>query len=116
MYIFLKKSNPSKPEIVCVDSFVLLNGFRVPKTCKVITINFREQNPDKISCCSKFQIFGDIISKNLNNLKISNDSIDDDFIEIESTHDTKWFQCNYVMKGFKDCVVNGNSVTNTWLL
>lgn len=115
MYLFLKKSGSYKTNVVCVDSFVLINGFRVPRTCKVITFDFREQNPDNISCCSKFQIFGDIISKNLDNLKISNDSIDDNFVEIESTQDIKWFQSNYIMKGFKDCIVNGNSVTNTWL-
>ncbi|RVE47489.1 hypothetical protein evm_007900 [Chilo suppressalis] len=38
----------------------------------------------------------------------------EDFSEIESTEEIKWYQSTYVMKGFKDCVVNGTSVTTSW--
>lgn len=114
MYLFMKKSTTSNLDVVCNDSFVLINGYRIPKSCKVVALDFRNQNPENISCCNKFQIFGDMISKDLDNLKLDC-NLDDDFTEIESTHDIKWFQSNYIMKGFKDCIVNGSSVTNTWL-
>lgn len=69
---------------------------------------------ENISCCSDFEVFGDI---EMINHKLSSCSEDnsDEFYEIESSETAKWFQSTYVMKGFKDCVVNGSSITNDWL-
>lgn len=115
MYVFLKKNPVCNTDIVCHDSFVLVNGYKIPRSCKIVVLDFKAQTPENLACCNKFQVFGDVISKNLDHLNINSDNTEQDFNEIESTEYTKWFQSTYVMKGFKDCIVNGNSVTNTWV-
>ncbi|XP_046971357.1 uncharacterized protein LOC124538357 [Vanessa cardui] len=114
MYVFLKKNPLCNQDIVCSDSFVFVNGYKLPRSCKVVVLDFKAQNPENISCCNKFQVFGDVISKNLDNLNINSDDSGHNFNSIESTNEIKWFQSAYIMKGFKDCVVNGSSVTNAW--
>lgn len=111
MYIFIKKNLSNNQDVICSDTFVIVDGFKLPRSCKVVSVDFRTHNLQNISCCNQFQIFGDA-SKNLDQLGEEDDA---NFDEIESTDDVRWFQSSYVMKGFKDCVVNGSSVINAWL-
>lgn len=114
-YVFIKKKLTGNQNLVLnTDNFVLTSGCHVPRSCKTVVVDFRAHNENNLSCCNKFQVFGDIISGNLSNLQID-DKIDDDFSEIESTNNMKWYQSTYIMKGFKDCQINGGSVSNMWL-
>lgn len=116
MYIFLKKKNTENDDVLNADNFVVASGCRIPRNSRIVVMDFRNKNMENVSCCNDFQIFGDVISQNLENLQIQDNLGDvDEFNEIESTDHIKWFQSSYVMKGFKDCVVNGSSVTNSWL-
>ncbi|CAG4957761.1 unnamed protein product [Colias eurytheme] len=112
MYVFLKKMKYKDQNVVCNDSFVLVNGYRIPRSCKVVVLNLKKINYENIACCNDFSVFGDTISEDLDRVKIEDD---EEFCEIETTNDVKWFQSTYVMKGFKDCFINGSSITNTWL-
>ncbi|CAK1553922.1 unnamed protein product [Leptosia nina] len=112
MYVFIKKVPMTNQQAVCNDTFVqVTNGYRIPRSCKIITFNFKGGNQEKTACCNDFQIFGDVLNQDLSKMSIS----DDEFNEIESTDKAIWFQSTYVMKGFKDCVVKDQSITNTWL-
>ncbi|CAF4869014.1 unnamed protein product [Pieris macdunnoughi] len=113
MYVFLKKESLSNQQVVCSDTFLHVNGYRMPRSCKVVVLNF-PANPKNTTCCNDFKIFGNAPSEDLSKLSLD-DSSDDDFHEIESTDKVQWFQSTYVMKGFKDCVVNGSSIINSWL-
>lgn len=117
MYVFIKKKNISnQDEVLNPDNFVLTSGCRIPRNSRIVVMDFRSQNTDNISCCNDFQVFGDVISDNLENLQIQDKlSDDEEFNEIESTDSMKWYQSSYVMKGFKDCILNGSSVTNSWM-
>lgn len=115
MHVFIRKGATNYPDTVLnSDSFLPASGSRIPKSSRVYTIDFRNPNEDKIPCCNNFEIFGDVISDDMVKLQI-NESSDMEFCEIQSTDLVKWYQSTYVMKGFKDCIVNGSSVTNTWL-
>ncbi|XP_047512218.1 uncharacterized protein LOC125054395 isoform X2 [Pieris napi] len=113
MYVFLKKELLSNQQVVCSDTFLHVNGYRMPRSCKVVVLNF-PANPKNTTCCNDFKIFGNAPSEDLSKLSLD-DTSDDDFHEIESTDKVQWFQSTYVMKGFKDCVVNGSSIINSWL-
>ncbi|XP_059053432.1 uncharacterized protein LOC131847798 [Achroia grisella] len=113
MYVFIKKST-NNLELINNDNFVPVDGHRIPRSSRIVLIDFRTQNAKNLSCCNQFQIFGDIGNNLYDNAKKDNDETND-FNEIESTDKIKWYQSSYVMKGFRDCVVNGSSVTNMWL-
>lgn len=115
-YIFIKKKLAGNQDVVLnTDNFVLTSGCRIPRSCKTVVVDFRSHNGNNLTCCNEFQVFGEIISSNLGNLQIDEDENNDEFSEIESTNNMKWYQSTYMMKGFKDCFVNGASVSNTWL-
>lgn len=115
-YIFIKKKLTGNQDVVLLnmDNFVLTSGCRIPRSCKTVVIDFRTSNENNLSCCNEFKVFGEIICSNLGNLQID-DKNDEEFNEIESTNNMQWYQSTYIMKGFKDCFVNGVSVSNTWL-
>lgn len=115
MHVLLKKKN-STCDVVCTDSFVLSNGYRLPRSSKVVVIDFRTENHENLSCCNNFSVFEEVISKNFTDLKICDIENDaEDYNEIESSSTMTWYQSCYVMKGFRDCIVSGSSVTNKWL-
>lgn len=114
----MKKKNTDSNGLVCSDNFVQINGYRLPRNCKIVIMDFRMHNEEDLSCCNGFQIFDEVVNKRLHNLKISeNDNYRqiEDYNEIESTDTITWYQSSYVMKGFKDCIVSGSSITNKWL-
>ncbi|XP_026760541.2 uncharacterized protein LOC113519615 [Galleria mellonella] len=116
MYVFIKKSTKNQ-ELINNDNFVPANGHRIPRSSKIVVMDFRTQTTGTMSCCNQFQVFGDIGS-NLHDIVPKDPDMEyerSDFNEIESTDKIKWYQSAYVMKGFKDCIVNGSSVANTWL-
>ncbi|XP_026315147.1 uncharacterized protein LOC113226645 [Hyposmocoma kahamanoa] len=114
-YILIKKKLTGNQDVVLnTDNFVLTSGCRIPRSCKTVVVDFRTHHGNNLSCCNEFQVFGDIISRNFDDLQID-DKEDDELNEIESTHNMKWYQSTYIMKGFKDCLVNGTSVSNIWL-
>ncbi|XP_068618986.1 uncharacterized protein [Battus philenor] len=118
LYIFIKKKKVNRQDLVCSDSFVSINGYRLPRNSKIIVINFRNENRENLICCNDFPIFDEVVSNKMVNLNISENDYsqtDEDYAHIESTNTMCWFQSSYVMKGFKDCIVNGSSITNTWL-
>ncbi|KAL4720029.1 hypothetical protein ACJJTC_009271 [Scirpophaga incertulas] len=115
MFVFLKKKNIDNMDVLNTDNFIFTSGCRIPKTAKIVVMDFRNKNQNNILCCNNFPIFGDVISKNLQTLQIDDNEENEDYNEIESTDDIQWYQSSYVMKGFKDCIVNGASVTNSWL-
>ncbi|VVD01585.1 uncharacterized protein LOC126972565 [Leptidea sinapis] len=112
MYIFLKILSQKQQDVICHDSFVIVNGYKIPKSCKVVIINFRTSNTN-MTCCNEFEVFSDQISNSLSQVSIEGED-SDALDEIETTENVKWFQSMYVMKGFKDCIVNGSSITNSW--
>ncbi|XP_072929928.1 uncharacterized protein [Epargyreus clarus] len=114
MYIYLKKKVSSNQDVVCGDSFVYISGCRIPRSAKIVVLDFSTPNKESLSCCNDLQVFGDVISEDLDKLKLQESAIHN-FDEIESNDSATWFQSSYVMKGFKDCIVNGISVTNAWL-
>lgn len=116
MYVFIKKVPINNRQVLCNNSFVLVNGYRIPKSCKIIVLKL-STNLENITCCNDFKVFSDKPSYDFSKLSLDNSNEDDhnDFQEIETTDKVKWFQSTYVMKGFKDCVVNGISIINTWL-
>ncbi|KAI8425089.1 hypothetical protein MSG28_006949 [Choristoneura fumiferana] len=112
MYIFIrKKISPVCSGLTC-DTFIKASGCRLPKDTKIVVIDFRAQKQDNLLCCNNFQIFGEVISESLENLQLGDQP---NFNEIESSATMTWYQSSYVMKGFKDCIVNGSSITNKWL-
>ncbi|XP_014372038.2 uncharacterized protein LOC106721588 [Papilio machaon] len=115
LHVLLKKKN-STCDVVCTDSFVLFNGYRLPRSAKVVVIDFRTESHENLSCCNNFEVFEEVITKNLTDLKICDNENDvEDFNEIESSSTMSWYQSCYVMKGFRDCIVSGSSITNKWL-
>ncbi|CAG9789275.1 unnamed protein product [Diatraea saccharalis] len=117
LYVFIKKKNLEiQEDVLNGDNFISTSGCRIPRNSKIVVLDFRSDNSENVSCCSDFQVFGESISQNFKDLQIEDMLKDneDEFNEIESTDDTKWYQSSYVMKGFKDCVVNGTSVTTSW--
>lgn len=116
LYVFIKKKLLNHQDnILDSDNFVFTSGCRIPRNSKIVVLNFRTKSSNNIACCNDFQVFGDVINQNLQNLNLEDTENLDEYNEIESTDSTKWYQSSYVMKGFKDCIVNGSSVTNTWL-
>ncbi|XP_047994527.1 uncharacterized protein LOC125232789 [Leguminivora glycinivorella] len=110
MYIFIRRKQTNMP--VASDTFVPARGCRLPKNTKIVVVDFRSEKPDNLSCCNDFQIFGEVISDSMVNLQLGEEP---NFSEIESSETMVWYQSSYVMKGFKDCIVNGSSITNMWL-
>lgn len=117
LYVFIKKKLLNNQDnVLDNDNFVLSSGCRIPQSSKIIVLDLRSKTFDNLACCNKFQIFGDIVYENFQNLQLENsDENVDELHEIESTDTIKWYQSSYVMKGFKDCIVNGSSITNAWL-
>lgn len=112
MYIFIKKKVIGPQDSVISDTFLHTSGCRIPKNSKIVVIDFRSSNRDGLNCCNDLQIFGDVKDKDV---KVTLETDEDKLYEIESSDSGMWYQSSYVMKGFKDCVINGSSVTNTWL-
>lgn len=112
MYIFLKKKTiGSQDTIISCENFQLTSGCRIPRNSKIIVIDFRTNNLYGLACCNEIQIFGDV-----SNTPQSTESDEDiEFHEIESTDTATWYQSSYIMKGFKDAVVDGSSIINSWL-
>lgn len=119
MHVFVQKRVTSKEELlVNSDNFYLTSGCMLTRYSKTITIDFRSQDKAKVSCCGNFQIYQEPVPDVANHLKVKlNDHIENEEsaeFEIISTDDFKWYQSIYVVEGFRDCIVNGTSVTNTW--
>ncbi|XP_013183312.2 uncharacterized protein LOC106129327 [Amyelois transitella] len=112
MHIFIRKKSLNNQDTLNSDCFEPTTGCRIPRKTKVVVMNFQTDNQENVSCCNEFEIFGE--SGNVDNLKPRREIDFEEFEEIESTDTMKWYQSTYVMKGFKDCVVNGASVTNSW--
>lgn len=117
LYVFIKKKLINNLDsIIDSDNFVFTSGCRIPRNSKIVVLDFRTKTFDNLSCCNEFQIFGDIVNQDLQNLQLEETEENvDEFNEIESTDTARWYQSSYVMKGFKDCTVNGSSITNAWL-
>ncbi|XP_050551395.1 uncharacterized protein LOC126910943 [Spodoptera frugiperda] len=117
LYVFIKKKVVNNLDsIIDSDNFVFTSGCRIPRNSKIVVLDFRTKTFDNLSCCNEFQIFGDIVNQDLQNLQLEETEENvDEFNEIESTDTARWYQSSYVMKGFKDCTVNGSSITNAWL-
>lgn len=120
MYVFLQKKITTNHDIlVNSDNFSQATGCRIPKNAKKIVIDFRKQDKKNIACCNDFQIYQDTICDTMTELlgddwnRFEQDGCE--VYEIKSTDNMEWFQSTYVLRGFKDCIVNGNSVTNKWL-
>lgn len=113
MYVYLQKK--SNDIIVNTDSFKLVQDCKIPTNSKVVVINFRKQVKENISCCKDFHIFQDESFDT--SIKVDNWNINKnvDMYDMKSTDDMQWFQSSYVVKGFKDCIVNGSSISNTWI-
>ncbi|XP_049877535.1 uncharacterized protein LOC126374839 [Pectinophora gossypiella] len=114
-YVFIKKKTVNQDVVLNHDNFVFTSGHRIPRSSKIVIIDFRSQNAGNLSCCNEFQVFGEVINEDLVKLKIEDAPECEDYHEIESTDVAKWYESTYVMKGFKDCIVNGTSVTSSWL-
>lgn len=112
MYIFIRKKMSPVHSGLTSDTFIKASGCRLPKDTKIVVIDFRAQKQDNLLCCNNFQIFGEVISESLENLQLGDQP---NFNEIESSATMTWYRSSYVMKGFKDCIVNGSSITNKWL-
>lgn len=85
------------------DNFVFFSGCRIPRNSKIVVLDLRTKTFDNLSCCNEFQIFGDIVHQNFDNLQLDNSEENvDEYHEMESTDSVKWYQSSYVMKGFKD--------------
>ncbi|CAG9134022.1 unnamed protein product [Plutella xylostella] len=117
MHVFLKKKliRQQTELIVNSDNFLPASGSRIPKSSRVFVIDFRAQNEENVSCCNEFAIFGDGLSDAMAKMQVTGNTDDAEFCKIQSTDEVKWYQSTYVMKGFKDCIINGSSVTNTWI-
>lgn len=116
MYVFIKKKNMALQEsLINTDSFEYTSGCRIPRNSKIVVIDFRGANQDGLKCCNDFQIFGDLDFKDVNKELSPTEEEEDELYEIESKDTVIWYQSSYVMKGFKDCIVNGSSVTNNWV-
>lgn len=79
-----------------------------------MVIDFRTQNYDGVACCNDIQIFGDL-GTIVVPIKSTETDQNNEYHEIESSDTAIWYQSTYVMKGFKDTIVDGSSITNTWL-
>lgn len=98
------------------NNFVLSSGCRIPRNSKIVILDLRSKTFDNLACCTEFKIFGDVGYQTLQNLQLrDSDENEEDFSEIESTDNVQWYQSSYVMKGFKDCYINGSSITDAWL-
>lgn len=117
MYVFLSKKCVGIPDITNCENFQQTSGCRIPSKSRIFVIDFRTQNLDSVVCCNKIQIFGDVKSPPApeENAETTNMDKENDYHEIESTDTMTWYQSSYIMKGFKDSLVNGNSITNLWL-
>ncbi|XP_053614097.1 uncharacterized protein LOC128677355 [Plodia interpunctella] len=113
MHIFIRRNSLNNLNIPNSDSFELTSGCRIPRKTKIVVMNFRT-NKENVSCCNDFEIFGETGGNNEDLDMEKKINFEEEFEEMESTDTMKWYQSTYVMKGFKDCVVNGNSVTNSW--
>lgn len=61
MYVFIKRKITSNPDgIVCSDDYVLVKGYKIPKNCKIVNVNFGGKSSLNVQCCNHFKIFGDI--------------------------------------------------------
>lgn len=114
MFVFLKKTTGRQDTVISCENFQETSGCRIPRNSKIVVIDFRSQNHDSVTCCNKIQIFGDVGTSTVPPETTDLDQ-DNDFHEIESTVTTTWYQCSYIMKGFKDTTFNGSSITNAWL-
>ncbi|XP_075982782.1 uncharacterized protein LOC142981016 [Anticarsia gemmatalis] len=116
LYVFIKKKLVNNQDnILNNDNFVFTSGCRIPRNSKIVVIDLRTKEQDHIACCNDFNVFGEV-NEDLQNLHLEDSEENPDFFhEIESSDDVKWYQSSYVMKGFKDCIVDGSSVTNLWL-
>ncbi|KAJ8713988.1 hypothetical protein PYW08_007608 [Mythimna loreyi] len=117
LYVFIKKKLVNNQDTVLDnDNFVLCNGCRIPRNSKIVVLDLRSKTFDNLACCNEFKIFGDSGYQSLQNLQLEDsEDNEDDFHEIESTESVQWYQSSYVMKGFKDCYINGSSITDAWL-
>ncbi|KAJ2938776.1 hypothetical protein O0L34_g3398 [Tuta absoluta] len=115
-YVMIKKKMASPNDTVLNhEHFTLTSGHRIPRSAKIIIIDLRNKTQGNILCCNDYQVFNDVLNQNITNLKIVDGlNKSHDVHEIESTDTIKWYQSKFVMKGFKDCVVDGSSVTNSW--
>lgn len=112
MYIFLKKKANATHDTVCCENFQETSGCRIPRSSKIVVVDFRSKNLDSVACCNKIQIFGDVVTNTSPEAETDQDV---EYHEIESSAAATWYQSSYIMKGFKDAVVDGSSVVNGWL-
>ncbi|XP_037876318.1 uncharacterized protein LOC101742634 isoform X1 [Bombyx mori] len=115
MFVFLKKRTFNDQDaLLDTSNYSFTSGHRIPASSRIIVINFRTGNTENFSCCNEFKIFSDVSTTDIGIEDSFNENCEE-LNEIESTDTIKWYQSSYVMKGFKDCIVNGSSITNTWM-
>jgi hypothetical protein len=72
-----------------------LRNYKLPKSCKKFSINFRDS--------SEFEIFTNELEEEFQNVSIND-------LEEETFGDEIWFQSKHFVKGFKDVLVNNKSI------
>ncbi|XP_037876319.1 uncharacterized protein LOC101742634 isoform X2 [Bombyx mori] len=115
--LLLEINSPSMPDEVCI----ILGA--TPITCKEVYRLILPATCHRPQCHSSLIASDQKIHRNVfSDVSTTDIGIEDSFNEnceelneIESTDTIKWYQSSYVMKGFKDCIVNGSSITNTWM-
>lgn len=118
MYVVLK---PKCSMSSIGDAFKSHSSFKFPASCRTTQINIQNDSANIASnCCQSLNIFNDSDVPNCVPVKNgTSDEIDDsnsnglkngiDREDPSSTHDS-FYECNIVVKGFKDQLIKGKSI------
>lgn len=94
------------------DEYKHHSTFKLPASCRETYINIENDlSNGNLNCCRSLSIFGDIEMSN--HVPIINDSIDDQSKIIgtkPSSNCNSFYECNVVVKGFKDPMIKGQSI------
>lgn len=119
MYVVLKSKHN-----ITDDCFHRYDGFRLPSMCRTTLLNV-ENHLDEMSlkCCQNLVIFDDTeelenttdsttktIAESINAETENFNRTNSDAEKSTTSNDLKFYECNIIVKGFKNQLVKGQSI------
>lgn len=116
MHIMLKM----KSEIsINSQLYIPRNGFKLPLKGNQTVISFKIDNTNTNCLCNDFKVFEDNERNSSQSSSASSDFtyIPDKSITNSSTNnsDCSWYQIKNTLKYFNDIIIDGTSITDSWM-
>lgn len=121
MFVLLNpKVKPTQPD----EMFQLLEDFRLPRSCKTVILNLKNNSDSiKTNCYENLVVYDDLhLLADYENLTVTDDkvvaidvdekTVDERDVDLNDINEAVWYNSGIFVRGFKDVLVKGKSIWN----